>query len=172
MRIGSKWGGDVLTDLENIYQEYFQDVYLFILSLSCNKNIAEEITQETFFKALKKIDDFREECSIKVWLCQIAKNTYYTYLDNQKRISHENFEDRINDYTIENDLIDKESSLRIHKHLHHLNEPYKEVFMLRIFGELSFAQISQIFKKTESWARVTYYRAKQKIQTQIKEEEQ
>ena len=74
-----------MTDFEHIYKQYFRDVYLFILALSRNEKIAEEITQETFFKALKSIDNFKGNCKLNVWLCQIAKNTYFTYLDKQKR---------------------------------------------------------------------------------------
>ncbi|GAA0722295.1 RNA polymerase sigma factor [Clostridium malenominatum] len=159
-----------MTDLANIYEQYFRDVYSFVLLLSRNETVAEEITQETFFKALKSIDKFNGNCKISVWLCQIAKNTYYSHLEKQKRFELNNIPEKASESSIEELLIDKESALRIHRALHCLDEPYKEVFTLRIFGELSFVQISQLFEKTESWSRVTFYRAKQKIQDLVKEE--
>ncbi|MBF7149255.1 RNA polymerase sigma factor [Bacillus toyonensis] len=159
-----------MTEFESIYRQHFRDVYSFVLSLSLNEKIAEEITQETFFKALNNIDTFNGTCKINVWLCQIAKNTYFTYLDKQKRYNNNYMTEKTSELNIEALLLDKEETFRIHKALHRLEEPYKEVFTLRVFGELSFKQISQLFKKTESWARVTFHRAKQKIQTTLKED--
>lgn len=159
-----------MTEFERIYNEYFRGVYTFVLSLSRNEKIAEEITQETFFKALKGIDKFKGNCKINVWLCQIAKNTYFTYLDKQKRFETEDISKIVSESSIEEIMLNKEETFRIHKAIHFLDEPYKEVFMLRVFGELSYNQISQLFEKTESWGRVTFYRAKQKIQDLLKEE--
>ena len=159
-----------MTEFERIYNEYFRGVYTFVLSLSRNEKIAEEITQETFFKALKGIDKFKGNCKINVWLCQIAKNTYFTYLDKQKRFETEDISKIVSESSIEEIMLNKEETFRIHKSIHFLDEPYKEVFMLRVFGELSYNQISQLFEKTESWGRVTFYRAKQKIQDLLKEE--
>ncbi|WP_028612100.1 RNA polymerase sigma factor [Paenibacillus harenae] len=161
-----------MADLEKIYDQYFQDVYLFVLSLSRSEQIAEELTQETFFKALKNIDQFKGTCKINVWLCQIAKNTFYTYVDKQKRFKPNVYHERADGLDIEKKFVDKAETLRIHKVLHGLDEPYKEVFTLRVFGELSFDHISQVFGKTESWARVTFHRARHKIQVLLKEEVQ
>lgn len=158
-----------MTDFESIYSQYFRDVYSFVLLLSRNEKIAEEITQETFFKALKNIDKFKGNCKLNVWLCQIAKNTYFTYLDKQKRFDTDDIPET-SENRIEEMIINKEETFRLHKVLHRLEEPYKEVFTLRVFGELSFKQISELFEKTESWARVTFYRAKHKIQDLLKEE--
>lgn len=159
-----------MTEFEDIYNRYFRDVYLFVLSLSRNDTVAEEVTQETFFKALRSIDKFNGNCKINVWLCQIAKNTYFTYLNKQKRLGDiENAPDKLSENCPEAMTLNKEENFRIHQVLHTLDEPYKEVFMLRVFGELSFKQISQLFEKTESWARVTFHRAKHKIQVMIKE---
>lgn len=159
-----------MAEFESIYSQYFRDVYSFVLSLSRNEKVAEEITQETFFKALKSIDKFNGNCKINVWLCQIAKNTYFTYLDKQKRYDTDDIREKTSENSIEAMILNKEETFRIHKVLHCLDEPYKEVFTLRVFGELSFKQISQLFVKTESWARVTFHRAKQKIQSMLKEE--
>lgn len=156
-------------EFEEIYNQYFRDVYKFVLSLSRNEKIAEDITQETFLKALKNIDKFNGNCKINVWLCQIAKNTYFSYYDKQKRYVGYDIDERVSNDNIASSLSNKDEALQIHKALHLLDEPYKEVFTLRVFGELSFAHISQIFGKTESWARVTFHRSKGKIQDKIKE---
>ena len=140
-----------MTDFQEVYDLYFKDVYKCALSLSRNEHVAEEVTQETFFKALKNIDSFRGQCRLYVWLCQIAKNTYFTYIQKQKRDAPE--EEGASGESLEERLITKESAFEIHKVLHKLPEPYKEVFSLRVFGELSFAQIGELFGKTESWAR-------------------
>ncbi len=151
-----------MTDFGEIYNLYMKDVYKYVLAISRNPDVAEEITQETFFKALKGIDKFKGECKISVWLCQIAKNTYYSYCAKEKRRSEHIQEDIA--FSIEDDAVKKEAVFELHKRLHGLSEPYKEVFSLRVFGELSFTQIAELFGKTESWARVTYYRAKLKME--------
>jgi RNA polymerase sigma factor (sigma-70 family) len=162
-----------VAEVEQIYEQYFQDVYLFALSLSRNTQIAEEITQETFVKAVKNINQFKGNCKISVWLCQIAKNTYFTYMEKQKHREPGEPQEKpqASSLTLEQKLIDKAEALRIHKLLHSLKEPYKEVFTLRVFGELSFDHISEVFGRTESWARVTYHRARNIIQDLLLEEE-
>ncbi|WP_433957216.1 RNA polymerase sigma factor [Cytobacillus horneckiae] len=127
-----------MAEFERIYNQYFLEVYSFVLSLSRNERIAEEITQETFFKALKSIDKFNGRCKINVWLCQIAKNTYFTYQNKQRRYDTE---EQVIKNSIESMILNKEETFRIHKVLHCLDEPYKEVFTLRVFGELSFKQV-------------------------------
>ena len=159
-----------MTDFESIYHQYFREVYLFVLKLSGNEKVAEEITQETFFKALKGIDSFQGHCKVNVWLCQIAKNTYFTYLQKQKHYVTDEMEEPVGEDLVDTLISKKEESFRIHKVLHTLDEPYKEVFTLRIFGELSFKQISELFGRTESWARVTFYRGKQKLQEKLGED--
>ncbi len=155
-----------MADFERIYSEHFAFVYKYMLSLSYDENLAEEITQETFFKALKAVDSFNGQCKMNVWLCQIAKNTYFSYLKKQK--THSELKDEHTIDGFEKDLIDNETSKEIHQIIHDLDEPYKEVFSLRMFGELSFKEIAELFGKTESWARVTYYRAKSKIKGELK----
>ncbi len=155
-------------DFEKIYSEYFDTVYGYVLSLCKSEALAEEITQDTFFKALKKIKTFRGDCKLSVWLCQIAKNTFYTEAKKQGRQADYPLEELQSDIAIEQGLINKESALQIHKLLHTLEEPYKEIFWMHTFGELPFKQIGQLFGKTESWARVTYHRAKLKIKEGLK----
>jgi RNA polymerase sigma-70 factor (ECF subfamily) len=133
--------------------------------LSCNDSIAREITQQTFFKALEKSKKLSDDANVFSWLCQIAKNTYIDYLRKEKRTeSIENIEDISEEGNLEQKYCEKEHILKIHEQLHRLNEPYKEVCMLRVFGELSYREIGKIFNKTENWARVTYFRAKVQIQ--------
>ena len=153
-----------MTDFNDMYVRYFEDVYRYVLSICRNEAMAEEITQDTFFKALKSIHSFDGRCKLRVWLCQIARNTYFTRYKERKRYV-EGYEIKEEAYSndMNQKLIDKETAFEIHKLLHYLEEPYKEVFSLRMFGELSFAQIGELFEKTESWARVTYHRAKIKI---------
>lgn len=149
---------------DEVYDQYFDDVYRYVLALSNNDSIAEEITQETFFRALQKIDHFRGECKLRVWLCQIAKNLYYSFCEKQKKqISEEDIYDIADKVSVEEKLLYRETAFAIHKKLHSLAEPYKEVFSLRVFGELSFYDIGELFDKNENWARVTFYRAKLKL---------
>ena len=149
------------------FEKELKDVYKYVLSLTQDQNLAEELTQETFFKAVKSIDKFDGRCTLFVWLCQIAKNTYFTHYQKSKR--YFSIEEHVLESTecFEQVLLDRESAFEIHKVLHKLDEPYKEVFSLRVFGELSFQQIGLLFNKTESWARVTYHRAKLKIKEEI-----
>ncbi len=157
-----------MTDFNEIYSQYFKDVHKYVLSLSKNEAVAEEITQETFFKAFKSIDKFNGTCKVYVWLCQIAKNTYFSYREKMKKYSYDSdIEECVDDVNLDNRLFIAESAFEIHKALHNLDEPYKEVFTLRLFGELQFAQIAELFNKTESWARVTYHRAKIKLKEML-----
>ena len=156
-----------MEDFDQIYADYYSEVYKFVLSLCQNHSLAEEITQESFFKALKSIDSFNGNSKISTWLCKIARNTFYSYTKKHNRQVDFPLDAILSDEDIEEQFADKEIAYAIHKVLHKLNEPYKEVFWLRIFGELSFAQIGALFEKTESWARVTYYRAKIMIKEEL-----
>ena len=155
---------------EKLYEEYYHDVYIFLLGLTGNESIAEEVTQETFFKAMRKLDGFEGKCDIRVWLCQIAKNTFYSYCRKQKRILPEEQLQNIpaSDCSFVEQLEDEEQMMKIHKMLHNMSEPYKEVFMLYVLGGFSLKDISSIFGKSESWARVTFYRAKQKLSERMR----
>ena len=156
-------------DFEDVYNRYSQDVFRFCLSLCGNHATAEDITSETFLSAIKAGDTFRGNCSVKVWLCQIAKNTYYDHLRKYKRIT-DMPDDLPGESDFESEMLDKAQALNVHKLLHRLDEPYKEIFNLRVFSELSFAEIGEIFEKSESWARVTFYRAKTKVRELSKNE--
>lgn len=154
-----------MADFPEIYDKYFRDVYRYALSLSRSETAAEEITQETFFRALKNLDKFDGRCKLYVWLCQIAKNTWFSMCRKEKRRAEKGFDEA--DAGIEGRLVSKEEAFEIHRIVHLLDEPYKEVFSLRTFGELPFKQIAELFGKTESWARVTYHRARIKIREEL-----
>lgn len=158
-------------DIEELYKTYFADVYKYLLAISGDREIAEELTQETFFKALQRIGSFRGECGIRVWLCQIGKNAYLDHLKKQKRLVSGETKESADERDFMLDFQQRESAYRIHRILHKMNEPYKEVFSLRVFGELSFREISGLFGKTESWARTTFLRAKRKIQEAMENED-
>ena len=163
-----------MTDFEQLYRTYFNDVYLYILRLSGSEHVAEEITSDTFFKAMKSIDGFRGDCDVRVWLCQIAKHRYYSYKKKGSRTEHvEDAEmQELPDPTpdVSEEIVRREESRRIQQILHEVGEPYKEVFMWRVYAELSFKQIAQIFGKTENWACVTYHRARKQILERLEEE--
>lgn len=156
-----------MEEFEQIYSKYYDVVFHYALLLCQNELLAEEITQETFFKALKSVKNFRGECKLDVWLCQITKNTYNTYVKRQQRQANYPLETISSDENVLLNLINKETALQIHRLLHKMDEPYKEVFWMRTFGELSFKEIAAIFGKTESWARVTYHRAKIKLKEEL-----
>lgn len=152
-----------MNDFEQIYSDYYDLVFQYILTLCRDEAWAEEITQEAFFKALKNIESFRADCKLSVWLCQIAKNTFYTAAKHRQRRSDLPLETVPSEQNVEQQLLDQDTALSLHKILHTLDEPYKEVFWMRTFGELSFAEIGSLWGRSESWARVTYHRAKMKI---------
>ena len=160
-----------MTEFEQIYQTYFADVFRYIRRLSNDEHIAEEITADTFFKAIQSIDNFRGDCDIRVWLCQIAKNNYLSYL--KKHRNTQSIEDLAWGFLpdpaepMETQFARREEAARIQKTLHEIPEPYKEVFMWRVYAELSFKQIGQVFGKSENWACVTYHRARAKIREKL-----
>lgn len=156
-----------MDEFDKIYSEYYDDVFKFSMTLCHDEEFAREVTQEAFFKALKASNKFRGDCKVSVWLCQIAKNTFLTLAKRRKRSVDLPLEEIPADNTFEEKLFDRSEAFRIHKLLHRLDEPYREVFWMRVFGELSFAEIAEIFEKTESWARVTYHRARMKIKEEL-----
>lgn len=152
-------------EFEKIYQDNFSVVYRYLLKLCHDQHLAEELTSVTFFKAINSIDKFEGKSTITSWLCQIAKNSYYGYLRKNNRLVELNslIEQMDTDSDMEEQLINSMTSKEIHKVVNDLEEPYKKVFHLRIFQELSFKQIASIFGKTENWACVTYHRARNKV---------
>ena len=160
-------------EFEDAYRRYFRAVYRFTLGLTQDGSLAEEITQETFFKALKAFEKFDGSKDIRSWLFTIARNGFYDHCRAQKRtISQEELPQELPEgVRIEEQVEDEERAFAIHQFLHSMAEPYKEVFTLRVFGELPFEKIGRLFGKSANWARVTFYRAKVQITTQMEETE-
>ena len=158
-----------MSELAEFYRIYFDDVYRYLLALSHDAQLAEELTSETFCRAMRALPGFRGACDIRVWLCQIAKNLYYSQLRREKCLAP--LEDcRIAEESHEEELEDHSEAARIQELLHALREPYKEVFMWRVYGEKSFRDIGALFGKTENWACVTYHRAKRMIREGLEDD--
>ena len=161
------------SELDVIYRKYYKDVFYYCTAITGNMDLAEEITQNTFYKAVISIHKFRGDCDIRAWLCRIAKNDYLNHLRKEKHFdSGQNYEVLLNSIPDEKPpadsrIEDTETAEEIRKHLDAMEEPYKEVFTLRVIQEMSYSQIAKLYGKTESWARVTYYRAKSKIAEQL-----
>ncbi len=159
--------------LDRIYQDNFIKVYRYILSISGDSHLAEDITQETFYKAMQRIDSFRGDCSLTTWLCRIARNQYLNQRKRQARaqdLMQQHPPETLNADSAEQEVIRREQASEIIAAIQKLEEPYKEVFSLRTFSELSFREIGKEFGKNESWARVTYHRAKIKVKEELKDE--
>jgi len=165
-------------NLSEIYKSYADEVKRFLICLTTNVDLAEELTQETFYQAVKSIERYNGECKMSVWLCQIAKHTYYNYLKKEKRHSHLSVEQMMemgldvpsNAELPDEELANRNTFISLHREIHLLKEPYREIFLLRTSVNLSFKEIGEIFDKSENWARVTYYRAKLKLVERIRGE--
>lgn len=155
-----------MQDIEQIYKEYFETVNKYLFCLTHSNHIAEELTQETFCKVVQKIDTYKGDCKMSVWLCQIAKNLWYDRCRKNKKMVNIVEADLLNlqalDIT-EDMVISNEEKISLYKKMQNLDEKTREVIYLRITGELSFKEIGIILDKTENWARVTFYRGKQKL---------
>lgn len=157
-------------DYEKLYNSYYMQIYSYVVPVVQNRALAEEITQNTFYKAISAQAKFKGRSNELTWLCSIAKNLCYDELRVERRVADMGgLSELPSNENIEYAIADSDMAFRIHLVLHRLEEPYKEVFQLRVFGELPFGQIATIFGKTEAWARVTYHRAKLKIQERLEE---
>lgn len=155
-------------DFEELYAKEFPGLYKYLLSLCGDPALTEELVQETFYRAIQNSRGFRGTCRLSVWLCQIGKNLYLSHLRREQRRRPALMEELELQQSAqpgpEEALLRRETAMDLHRRLHRLPEPYREVFSLRALGELSFAQIGELFGRSEGWARVTYYRAKLKLQ--------
>ncbi len=153
-----------MADFERIFEENRGFIYKYLFKMCRNHTLAEELTQETFFRAYMNISNLKKEDKASLWLCSIAKNTYFAFYNEQKKLEPlENSVDAESPFDTVDILENKELAQKAFSVLHSLEEPYKEVFMLSVFAGLSLKEISSLFGKSESWARVTFYRAKQRI---------
>ena len=154
---------------EKLYEAYYMRVFSYAMTLAGDRHQAEEIAQETFYRAFAKLNSFRGDSSEVTWLCAIAKNLFSDDKRRQARAGEMPEEAVSREKGVEQSAVERDASFRIHLALHDLEEPYREVFELRVFGELSFRQIGQIFRKTENWARVTFHRARAKLKERMGE---
>jgi len=162
-----------VTEFEEIYARYLSSVFNYARRLTRDTDAAEELTAETFYKALKNLSRYDEsKADMRIWLCQIAKNTWISQCRKHGRevpLPEEADETPVPGISVEGALEDKEAARRLHTLLHKMDEPYKEVFALRVLGELPFVQIAELFGCTESWARMTFMRAKRKLQQEMED---
>lgn len=162
-----------MQSMDEIYQAYAKTVYKYLLSRTRDADLAEELVQETFYQAIRSIDRFDGSCQISTWLCAIAKNLWLSY---QRKHPHmEQLEDIIDEpglatASAESEVFQNSSRVELMKKLHVCPEPFREVLYLRIFGNLSFREIGEIMGKTENWARVTFYRGKEKLRKELMED--
>ena len=159
--------------MEEIYQKYAQMVYRYLVSLTHDGDLSEELTQETFYQAILSSDKYNESCAMSTWLCGIAKNVLFTY--RRKHPPHEEL-DKVDEQGVaadsaETDAISSDERVTLFKRLHELPEPYREIMYLRIFGNLSFREIGEVHGKSENWARVTFYRGKEKLKKEVDDNE-
>jgi len=152
-----------VSGFEEVYRAYFPFICRYSYSLCRSRALAEDLAQDTFLKAMKHIGSFRGECRLEVWLCQIAKNTWYTY---QRKHARDLDELPFEPFTCDEDF---DAAMELHRALGSLEEPYREVVSLRALGGLPFAQIAELHGKTESWARVTFHRGKLKLKEMMEE---
>lgn len=150
--------------MDEIYQNYAETVFRFLVSLCNDAETAKELTQETFYRAIQASNRYNGTCKVSTWLCQIAKHVWYQELDKRKRKEKFALTNKMKtNPSLEDELCQKEDKMQLIKQVHILNETAKEVFLLRITGAFSFKEIGEVFEKNENWARVTFYRVKQKI---------
>ena len=158
-------------EFDEIYRLYAEDVYRFLLKLCRNETLAEDILQDTMLKAVTSFSSFKGKCSLKTWLCTIARNEYLNHCKRRENKHLPLDEVQLSDgEPLEQRISDRLTAMELHKVLHRLEEPYKEIFTLRVFAELKFEDIGEVFGKSANWARVTFFRAKEKIITIVDEE--
>lgn len=160
-----------MQSMDDIYQKYAKTVYKYLISMTQNEDLAEELIQETFYQAVRCIDKYDESCKISTWLCAIAKNQYLSYLRKHPQMEELDEDAGKPIQSAEDEALSSESRVEYMKLLHLCPEPFREVLYLRIFGTLSFKEIGEIMGKTENWARVTYYRGKEKLRKDMSEDE-
>ena len=151
-----------MQSMDEIYQQYAQMVYKFLLSRTCNPDLSEELTQETFYQAIRTIDRFDASCQLSTWLCAIAKNVYHTRQRKHPEVG------TMEEYTktcdsAEKDVLQSMDRIELMKKLHLCPEPFREILYMRLFGDLSFKEIGEIMGRSEKWARVNFYRGKEKL---------
>ncbi len=157
-------------EFDAVYRTCFEPVRRYALTLTRDGDAAEELTQETFFRALRAIEGFRGECSLQTWLCGIARNIFLSDARRRRTEPLDEIPELADEAAGPESLaVLREDALAVHRVLHGLEEPYKEVFSLRVFGQLSFREIGSLFGRTENWACVVFHRAKAKLVRKLEE---
>ena len=161
-----------MQDMDAIYKKYSEIVYKYVFCLTGNEDTAEEIVQETFFVAVKDIHKLRGECKISTWLCQISKYIWYKKLKKQKReIPLNVLQDTLFlEESIEENFLKKERKIQVFKKLQTFDEDTKTVLYLRIFGNFEYDEIAEIMGRTSNWARVVFFRGKQRLKEEFEHE--
>ena len=159
-----------MRDMEQIYKEYAQTVYRYLLSVTRDAHLSEELTQETFYQAIRSVEKYDESCKMSTWLCAIAKNVWRTY-QRKHPIIEEIGEQVPQGNQTEEIVFGNISKVELFKKLQCMQGETKDVMYFRLFGELSFKEIGEILGKTENWARVTYYRGKEKLRKELEADE-
>ncbi|NLW06668.1 MAG: sigma-70 family RNA polymerase sigma factor [Clostridia bacterium] len=156
-----------MQNMDELYNEYFQTVYKYIFCITRDADLSEELTQETFYQALKTYKNFRGDCKISVWLCQIAKHIWMKECQKRNKFDYKSLDEVIHTIPakkcVENEVLEQQAKISLYRSLQKLDEKTREVMYLRLTGELSFREIGEILKRNETWARVTFYRGKQKL---------
>lgn len=156
--------------IEKIYREYYDTVFKYLFCLTHDKDISEDLVQETFIRMIKNIDKFEGKSKLSSWLCEIAKNLWIDYLRKNKRKVELKENEELNiqsEQNIENEYIEREDENKVFEKIKALDEISQKVMYLRIKGEMSFKEIGDVLGKSENWARVTFYRAKQKVKEEM-----
>ena len=160
-----------MQSMDEIYQQYAQMVYRYLLSKTRSEDLAEELTQETFYQAVRSIGRYDGSCKISTWLCAIAKNQLLAYYRKHPAEEDIDAQSGLSGVSVEAEILDAEHRVELMRKLHSCPEPFREILYLRIFGGLSFKEIGEIMGKTENWARVSYYRAKERLKKEVEKNE-
>lgn len=162
-----------MLEIDSVYRKHAEFVYKYLFSLCHEEDTAEELLQETFYQAIKSAKRYDGSCKVTTWLCQIAKHLWYQELERRRKYQSSALNENIisEEKMVEEKLCQKEQLMKIFQRVHVLDETSKEIFYLRVMGDFSFKEIGQIFNKNENWARVTFYRVKQKIMKGVNEYE-
>lgn len=174
-----KGGETQVQDMDAVYRQHAQTVFKYLMSLTHDADLAEELTQETFYQAVRSIDRFDESCKITTWLCAIAKNQYFAYMKKHARLQVDPDVDLMfdgagmirNTVSAEQEVLQQSGQVELLKKLHAFPEPGREVLYLRMFGNLSFREIGEVMGKTENWARVTFFRARTNLRKELEKDE-
>lgn len=160
-------------DMAVIYEHYAPTVYKYLFCLTRDHALSEDLTQETFVQAMKTVHRFRGDCKLSVWLCQIAKRLWYRELRRRKKMSLIPADDSvlISVQDVEADYLSKAACDDFRRLLARLDDSSRLVVYLRLTGELSYQEIADITGKTAVWARVTFYRARQKLAKELSSDE-